>query len=155
MRSDDQTSFTKRLNGLRAGAGDGERSVRDVTLSATDLVLRLVALAPPSKGHLTSFHGVYAPHSKLRALVIEAPRAVGAGGNVGVSRSLPQGNLLPQRKLPLLLVAPDLLEHGGLRNRTSTGVLLGAQIWARGYSIASRIHHADPEVSSQLLKFGT
>ena len=39
------------------------------TLTAKDLVRRLVALAPPAKSHLTSFHGVYAPHAKLRALV--------------------------------------------------------------------------------------
>jgi hypothetical protein len=42
-------------------------------LSATDLVRRLVALAPPAKSHLTSFHGVYAPHAKLRHLVTTAP----------------------------------------------------------------------------------
>jgi hypothetical protein len=44
------------------------------TLTATDLVRRLVALAPPAKSHLTSFHGVYAPHAKLRGLVTAAPR---------------------------------------------------------------------------------
>ena len=43
------------------------------TLTATDLVRRLVALAPPAKSHLTSFHGSYAPHAKLRHLVTAAP----------------------------------------------------------------------------------
>ena len=42
------------------------------TLTAKDLVRRLVALAPPAKSHLTSFHGVYAPHAKLRHLVTGA-----------------------------------------------------------------------------------
>ena len=37
------------------------------TLTAKDLVSRLVALAPPAKSHLTSFHGLYAPHAKRRA----------------------------------------------------------------------------------------
>ena len=39
------------------------------TLSAADLVRRLVALVPPAKSHLTSFYGSYAPHSKLRSFV--------------------------------------------------------------------------------------
>jgi len=46
------------------------------TLTAKDLVRRLVALAPPAKSHLTSFHGVYAPHAKLRSLVTAAPATV-------------------------------------------------------------------------------
>jgi ribosomal protein S27E len=43
------------------------------TLTAADLVRRLVALVPPPKSHLTSFHGVYAPHSTLRPLVTGGP----------------------------------------------------------------------------------
>ncbi len=43
------------------------------TLTAKDLVRRLVALAPPAKTHLTRLHGVYAPHAKLRGLVTAAP----------------------------------------------------------------------------------
>lgn len=39
------------------------------TLTAEALVRRLVALVPPAKLHLTSFHGCYAPHSTLRPLV--------------------------------------------------------------------------------------
>lgn len=42
-------------------------------LTAADLVRRLVALVPPSKSHLTSFHGSYAPHAKLRPLVTATP----------------------------------------------------------------------------------
>ncbi len=46
------------------------------TLTATELVRRLVALSPPAKSHLTSFHGVYAPHAKLRGFVTTAPAPV-------------------------------------------------------------------------------
>jgi len=52
------------------------------TLTAEALVRRLVALLPPAKLHLTSFHGVYAPNASLRPLVtrkpeVEAPAATG------------------------------------------------------------------------------
>jgi len=42
-------------------------------LSAEALVRRLVALMPPARLHLTSFHGVYAPHAALRPLVTLPP----------------------------------------------------------------------------------
>ena len=50
------------------------------TLTAEALVRRLVALTPPAKTHLTSFHGVYAPHSSLRPHIME--QAPGAAENV-------------------------------------------------------------------------
>ena len=50
------------------------------TLTAEALVRRLVALTPPAKPHLTSFHGVYPPHSSLRACVMA--QAQGAAENV-------------------------------------------------------------------------
>lgn len=42
---------------------------RPFTLTGEELVKRLLALVPPPRRHLTSFHGVYAANSKLRALV--------------------------------------------------------------------------------------
>jgi hypothetical protein len=39
------------------------------TLTAQALVRRLVALVPPARLHLTSFHGVFAPHAALRPVV--------------------------------------------------------------------------------------
>jgi hypothetical protein len=42
-----------------------------------DLMARLAALVPPPRMHLTRFHGVVAPHSKLRAAVTPAHRGVG------------------------------------------------------------------------------
>ncbi|MBK9251784.1 MAG: transposase [Proteobacteria bacterium] len=39
---------------------------------------RLAALVPPPRMHLTRYHGVFAPHSKLRAAVTPAGRGKGA-----------------------------------------------------------------------------
>jgi len=38
-----------------------------IVLEPLDLMARLAALVPPPRMHLTRFHGVFAPHSKLRA----------------------------------------------------------------------------------------
>ena len=43
------------------------------TLTASALVRRLVALLPPARLHLTSFHGAYAPNVSLRPLVTQPP----------------------------------------------------------------------------------
>jgi hypothetical protein len=45
------------------------------TLTAAALVRRLVALLPPPRLHLTSFHGAYAPNARLRASVMQQPQA--------------------------------------------------------------------------------
>jgi hypothetical protein len=45
------------------------------TLTASALVRRLVALLPPPRLHLTSFHGAYAPNSRLRVVVLQHPAA--------------------------------------------------------------------------------
>ena len=42
------------------------------SMTAEHLVRRLVALVPPPRRHLTSFHGVYAPNSRLRSTVTQA-----------------------------------------------------------------------------------
>ena len=42
---------------------------------------RLAALVPPPRMHLTRFHGVFAPHNKLRAAVTPAHRGVGGKGD--------------------------------------------------------------------------
>ena len=44
------------------------------TLTAAALVRRLVALLPPARLHLTSFHGGYAPNASLRPLVTQPPQ---------------------------------------------------------------------------------
>jgi hypothetical protein len=49
-----------------------------IVLEPPDLMARLAALVPPPRMHLTRFHGVFAPHSKLRAEVTPAHRGIGA-----------------------------------------------------------------------------
>ena len=43
-----------------------------------DLMARLAALVPPPRMHLTRYHGVFAPHSRLRAAVTPAGRGMRA-----------------------------------------------------------------------------
>jgi hypothetical protein len=40
-----------------------------LVLEPLDLMARLAALVPPPPIHLTRYHGVFAPHSRLRAAV--------------------------------------------------------------------------------------
>ncbi len=49
-----------------------------IVLEPLDLMARLAALVPPPRMHLTRFHGVFAPHSRLRAAVTPAHRGMGA-----------------------------------------------------------------------------
>ena len=49
-----------------------------IVLEPLDLMARLAALVPPPRMHLTRFHGVFAPHSQLRAAVTPAHRGVGS-----------------------------------------------------------------------------
>jgi hypothetical protein len=49
-----------------------------LVLEPLDLMARLAALVPPPRMHLTRFHGVFAPHSQLRAAVTPAHRGRGA-----------------------------------------------------------------------------
>ena len=49
-----------------------------MVLEPLDLMTRLAALVPPPRMHLTRFHGVFAPHSKLGAAVTPAHRGIGA-----------------------------------------------------------------------------
>jgi len=44
-----------------------------LTLTAEQLVRRLLALVPPPKLHLTAWHGVYAPAARLRPVVVRTP----------------------------------------------------------------------------------
>jgi len=43
-----------------------------IVLDPLELMVRLVALVPPPRMHLTHYHGVFAPHSRLRAAVTPA-----------------------------------------------------------------------------------
>jgi Putative transposase len=59
------------------------------TLTAEALVRRLVALVPPARLHLTSFHGVYAPNAALRPLVTLAPAEVAVPVKPGPRAKVP------------------------------------------------------------------
>jgi hypothetical protein len=45
-----------------------------IVLEPLELMARLAALVPPPRMHLSRFHGVFAPHSRLRAAVTPAHR---------------------------------------------------------------------------------
>ncbi len=49
-----------------------------IVLEPLDLMARLAALVPPPRMHLTRYHGVFAPHSKLRVAVTPAGRGKGS-----------------------------------------------------------------------------
>jgi hypothetical protein len=49
-----------------------------IVLEPLDLMARLAALLPPPRMHLTRYHGVCAPRSKLRAAVTPAARGKGS-----------------------------------------------------------------------------
>jgi len=49
-----------------------------ILMEPLDLMARLAALVLPPRMHLTRFHGVFAPHSRLRAAVTPAHRGIGA-----------------------------------------------------------------------------
>jgi hypothetical protein len=55
--------------------GDG---TTQIVLEPLDLMARLAALVAPPRMHLTRYHGVFAPHSKLRAAVTPAHPGSGA-----------------------------------------------------------------------------
>jgi hypothetical protein len=48
-------------------------------LEPLDFIARLAALVPPPRMHLTRYHGVFAPHSRLRAAITPAHRGKGGG----------------------------------------------------------------------------
>ena len=69
-----------------------------VVIEPLDFMARLAALVPPPRMHLTRYHGVFAPHSKLRAAVTPAHRGMGA------PQSLPAADV----------AKPSTLRHGAM-----------------------------------------
>lgn len=49
-----------------------------VVFEPLDFLARLAALVPLPRAHLTRYHGVFAPHSRLRPLITPAGRGAGA-----------------------------------------------------------------------------
>lgn len=60
-----------------------------IVMAPLDLVARLAALVPPPRMHLSRYHGVFAPHSKLRAAVTSARRGMGAPKQAAVPAAEP------------------------------------------------------------------
>ncbi len=71
-------------------AGFRYMQARTSVLEQLDLMARLAALVPPRRLTLTRFHGVFAPHSRLRAAVTPAHRGLGSKG---------QANQAPEKPL--------------------------------------------------------
>lgn len=66
-----------------------------IVLEPLDFIARLAARVPSPRIHLTRYHGVFAPHSKLRAAVTPAHRGIGTPQRTGtgidsVKRPTPQ-----------------------------------------------------------------
>jgi len=66
-----ESRLTRREDGRYEYAPKGDSP--PLVLTAEVLVKRLLALLPPPRKHLTTFHGVYGPASKLRSRVVRAP----------------------------------------------------------------------------------
>ena len=56
-----------------------------IVLEPLDFMARLAALVPPPRMHLTRYHGVFAPHSKLRAVITPVHRGTGASRRPGTA----------------------------------------------------------------------
>ncbi len=72
---------------------DRNRRSRDIhgsSLEPLDLMARLAALVPPPRMHLTRYHGVFAPHSRLRAQITPAHRGVEASKALSLWEEPPQ-----------------------------------------------------------------
>jgi hypothetical protein len=67
-----------------------------IVMEPLDLVARLAALVPPPRMHLARYHGIFAPHSRLRAKVTPAKRGVGAAKPVDQPDQPPQPAATPR-----------------------------------------------------------
>ena len=56
---------------------------------------RLAALVPPPRMQLTRYHGVFAPHSQLRAAVTPAHRGMGSTGQGADAAGEPDQRITP------------------------------------------------------------
>jgi hypothetical protein len=83
------------------------------TLTAEALVRRLVALLPPPKLHLTSFHGSYAPNSRLRPLVTQTLASPPA-----LPHCTPTAPASPPTPAPRKRTRPPRLDWAQLHQRT-------------------------------------
>ena len=59
-----------------------------VVFEPLDFLARLAALVPSPRAHLTRYHGVFAPHSRLRPLITPAGRGAGAHERAAAEQSV-------------------------------------------------------------------
>ena len=119
------------------------------TLTAEALVRRLVALVPPPRRHLTSFHGVYAPHAALRPVVTQPVASAPASASASASASAPAPAKKPRRHLDWATLhqrtwGTDVLRCpcGGRRSTRclhSTRAAAEARLLELGFALPSRI----------------
>ncbi len=118
------------------------------TLTAAALVKRLVALVPPPNSHLTTFHGVYAPHAKLRpAVTLAQPvaRAAHAPREKPEKPSKPKRQRIDWAELHRRTFGNDVLtcQHcGGARKLIAlhaTSKAAEERLAALGFTFASRL----------------
>lgn len=93
MRSRDRAASTHRVRGHSLYAqGPYRDGTTHVMFEPMDFLARLAALVPLPRVHLTRFHGVYAPRSRLRASITPAgrgrPRREGQGDKTAVQKHL-------------------------------------------------------------------
>jgi len=109
------------------------------TLTAVALVRRLVALLPPARRHLTSFHGAYAPNARLRPLVTLPPPQ-------------PPAPIAPRSSAPTPKPKRPRLDWASLHQRTfGTDVL---QCPCGGRRSISSIHSTRKQAEARLTELG-
>jgi hypothetical protein len=121
------------------------------TVTAAALVRRLVALLPPERLHLTSFHGAYAPNASLRALITQplapsqpAPMPGAAPATMASAPAKPKRPRLDWAQLHQRTFGTDVLRCpcGGrrtIRRLHSTRKHAEARLTELGVTLPSRV----------------
>jgi len=95
-----------------------------VIFEPLDFIARLAALVPKPRVHLTRFHGVFAPHSALRAAITPA----GRGKKTGITERSPterhRAMSWAQRLKRVFRIDIEQCEHCGGKVRTTPRALL-------------------------------
>ena len=84
--------------------------VRDLSPVREEFLQRLAALVPRPRLHLTRFHGVLAPHAKLRAAIVPAPAENASGQSADHAHAQPSPTRLSWARLLKRVFDIDL-EH--------------------------------------------
>jgi hypothetical protein len=104
-----------------------------IVLEPLELMARLAALVPSPRMHLTRYHGVFAPHSKLRAAVTPAYRGAGLARQ-GLSAA---GSGSPWHPLPGRWFEIPMPPASALRRRAARCAPAGQRCRNRGWGQVS------------------